>query len=249
MSAIVFERRTQAYGNEQESVTRKTLGNFKAGQRVTLRTRHAQFYLNATTIPGAGNFVEGPYLRITPESSIKNIPDTLAACGVRQLKKSAFKGETLTGEGGNQALIQTYGEVYYEVDANNASILMPFDGTIDLVSASAGFWVFDMLVYQDPGGVNTRQSDLRLTRSIPANTTRDLYFPIGAQDYQFSGNLAGGFNCYVWQEDTGKLVLGYNTSILQNGIIVGTWYSTANGRGIRVQTANQTLCIFRVALP
>ena len=252
MTAIKLERRTQAQGNNAENVSRVSLGRFKAGQRIVLRPRYVEFYLNATTIPGAGAFAEGPYLRITPETHIKNVPDTLDPCGVKPLKKSVFGGEVISGEAGPISIIaqSSFNEFFYEVDAIGNNVRVPFDCSVDLVTASAGMYVFDLVVYQDESPVPAqRQSNLTLTRSIPANTTRELYVPVGATEWCMSGNLAGGANLYLWQEDTGKLVLGYNSGPLLNGIIVGTRYSVAGCRAVRVQTVNQTLLTFFVALP
>lgn len=229
----------------ENGYARKSVVRARYGTRIVLRQRYSEFYMNATSAP-AGSILEGPYLRIIPlAGALRDIPDRLLTAKDYPYKYTdinRFVGEVVSGEGGAKTIPEQYGEFYYEINANGASVLMPFDGQLELVAPSSGIWCYDVLTFDDPHKNQEQQRCHRQTRNIYGNVTRLLDVPVGAYALEFSGTV-GTSTVTLATEDTAKAAASGNSAFT---------YTPVQGQGGIVSLGNARRVNFiqaGVALP
>lgn len=241
MSATVLERTSAAnqggQGAVQAGVTQKQLVRAKAGQRVAVRQRWTNCYLNATSTPLGNPIVEGPYLRIHPMTGLTDVPDQINTFDMRkQVRPLRFSGvragEVFSSEGGAITIPQAYGDWYYEINANGPSVYLPFDASVELVAPASGVWVYDLITYDDPFPSQEAQRYHRLTRNIYNENTRVLIVPTGCYAWEVTGPI-GASTFSIGLEDTSKAAASGNT-IFPVVPVQGQILSIGNARTLTV---------------
>lgn len=253
MSATILERTSApaqaGSGAVVQSVTLKQLGRAKAGQRVAVRQRFAQCYMNATATPAGFTVIEGPYLRIHPMTGMTDVPDQINTFDmrkqVRPLKASVVRDdEVISSEGGAVTIPQKYGDWYYEINANGPSIYLPFDASIELAAPASGVWVYDLITYDDPFPSQEAQRYHRLTRNFYNEVTRVLTVPVGCYAWEVTG-APGASTFQISPEDAGKAAAGGN-SLYPVVPVQGQILSIGNARTLTVVQVGALPAAFQV---
>lgn len=196
--------------------TEQGIGNYCKGQRLLLRCRFADVYTEgAAFAPDTKYNFEGPYLRIRPTQNTLNPPSQ-----VRAVSAEAGNATYSNTVGANTTLPDPNGELFYEVDAHNCSLYLPFAASLSLYTDFAGQWVFDVWQLEDweerpDPFVNTlTNANLKQTRNVMGgNGVRKLVVPVGAHAVQFAGDNTTSSTIDL--SDTSKTV-GVNSDFLQN---------------------------------
>lgn len=201
-----------------EDGTRQSIGSRCAGTRVLLRCRHAEFYVQAPYVDPAVTYnFEGPYLRIYPDFGPQTGQQVLAGFGGAQTFSRAIGG-TVT----SSLLNPSSDTPYYEVDANNCSIYLPWNCTLELYSDYAGIWLYDLYdVGIDPLINTVTNANLTQTRVVKGGNERTVAVPMGAHSVQLAGD--SGVSMTPGQGDAPK-VIGLNSTQINNASIgTGFW--------------------------
>ncbi len=209
MSGIVLERRNDVAPvpitgpTATNPGTVKSLGRFHRGDRLELKCRYAEAYINATTAPALRNW-EGPYIRIRPAAD-QYAPTLPRSEGGGHTIISTQGDGTITGSGGViTPLNPLEQDFFYEFDAiGSRAIYFPWDGDVELYTAFSGIWVFDRVLTR---GVPAPQAEQQFAQSralTGTGSSRNLRIPVGAEEWSMTGSIP---SVLLWYEDTGKVV-------------------------------------------
>lgn len=249
MSSIMLERKNDVANpvpTDQAVIGKQGvqtgIGTYLAGTRVLLRCRTAQFYINATTCPGGGAFhynLEGPYLRIYPAASFNGEKDAILRRN-RGAERYSTSAGIIHADDGN--MNPQGDEFYYEVDAANCSVYLPFDCSLALYTDFSGIWLYDLYTMgrgwsEDVN--NVPNTNLTQTRNVGGGNTRYVPVPVGAHSAQIIGDSStvvtpGLSDVTSTLDKTSDQILG---AVVGGGIWPGIPSTIANARGFNIATS------------
>lgn len=193
------------------------IGTFVKGTFIQSAPRYIEF---GTSNP-ASNMAEGPYLRIYPASQIDNGVGAWAQPGTQNISWDKAGAQVFVdiavSDGVNG---QNDGSgFYYELDANQGAIYLPFDCSVELCTYRPGMYVYDVISYQDAQFPANFVREYRQTRTFKGNATRTIWVPYGAYEWQMSSVVQIAANQPQWglEDSPGALAVSADTCVAGYG--------------------------------
>lgn len=217
--SLTFPTSATPNGTKRET----KVGTFSKGTFISLVQRYVEFSLAAPANPSL-DVPEGPYLRIYPASMLDNGVGAWAQPGLQNISwdKAGVQtflsiDTTLGADGQNDG-----SGFYYEVDAAQGAIYLPFDCSVSLVSYRNGAFIYDLIAYQDAQFPANFAREYRQTRTFKGNSTRSIWVPAGAKRWQWGSQtqLVAGGATPVWdfEDAPGALSQSADSSFIYNQI-------------------------------
>lgn len=219
MGAVILERRNDLPPVPVTGTTAtvpntvKKVCTLRKGQRLDLRCRYAEAYMNATTAPAPARLWEGPYLRFRPLYQVPGMSEGYVHEPSNAALISTYNGETITGSGGVVTVPNSIDQAgyFYEVDAiGSRGFFAPWDCDVDLVTGLSGIWAFDTSVSDGTLPPQGEQQFSQTRTLAGGGDTRTLPVPLGAEEFSILGTVT---SVSAQFEDTGK-TLGNGTTLM-----------------------------------